>query len=162
MPELRTPDGLERTLGGNVTVNINFSTTNITVLSRDQVNQQASYSQPPSMTCGQLDHASIAQQAYPNQQPSNAQVSLPQPAYSDMHSRHSEIARQDLYRRPTTYEAHWQTDTGAMNASYDAAVGSYLGAAASVPFAQQAAAMDGYAKTNAAESARQGAAYAAK
>ena len=158
MPELRTSGGLERTLGGNVTINFNFSATNITILSRDQVNQQASYSQQPGMTCGQLNNASIAQQAYPNQQPSNAQVSLPQPAYSDMHSG---TARQDLYRRPVTYESHWPTSTGAMNASYNAAVGGYSSTAAAGSAMQQAARAQGYADTKAAESARQDGAYGA-
>ncbi len=152
--------GLERTLGmpGNVTVNFNFSTTNITVLSRDQVNHQAYLAFKPE-TCGQCGNAqaALSQQIYPNQQPNNAQVSPPQLAYGSVHPD-----RQSVYQRPTTYEAHWQTDTGAMTASYNAAVGGYASAAASASVAQQAARVQGYADAREAESARQGAAYAAK
>jgi hypothetical protein len=152
--------GLERTLGtpGNVTINFNFSTTNITVLSRDQVNYQAGLAFRPE-TCGQCGNAQVgaAQQAYPNQGTGNASVALPQQAYQSALQD-----RQSVYQRPTTYEAHWQTDTGAMSASYNTSVSGYLGAAASVPMAREAAAMDGYAKANAAEQARQSAAYAGK
>ena len=139
---------------GNVT--FNFTTTNSTVLSRAQVAQQASYSQPPSMTCGDSNaQAVLSQQIYPNQQPSNAQVALPQSAYESIRPD-----RQSLYQRPTTYEAHWPTSTGAMNASYNASVGSYLGAAAAGQAMQQATAVEGYEKARMAERARQGAAYA--
>ena len=160
MSELRTPGGLERTLDtpGNVTVNFSFTTTHITVLSRAQVAQQASLAFKP-YTCGDTQ-VDMAQQAYPNQGPSNAQVALPQSAYQPMHTD-----RHDLYHKPVSYEARWPTSVGGVG--YDASVSNasvhgYSGAAASVSAAQQAARVQGYADSAAAAHQEMSARYAAQ
>ncbi len=140
--------GLERALG---TVTFNLT-----------VQQNVFFLQPQGQQGnGSVDHPISKQYTTcGHQHPSNAQFTVPQETYPNMHQPDTVL---NPYQRPAThYETHWRTDIGAMNANYNLARDSYAGAAAGVPMAREAASVDRYEQTRLAESARQSQAYAAK